>query len=126
MQGEQGKGPLDEPGKPLAGTVINRDGSESPVEIPQTKRDNCASAAAQAGGLGYVTDAHLANWDLTRDAYNEFRMDDAKARRQLEDHRRFYEVMLPEFTGPPDRDVYIETLKQLMPDDWQKHVPPDS
>ena len=70
---------LDRPGKPLIAKVQHEDGTWSPLEIGQTKRDNCAAAAAEAGGLDNVTDAHLAKWDLTRSDYNEFRMDHAKA-----------------------------------------------
>jgi hypothetical protein len=115
---------LDEPGKPLIGKVRNKDGSESPFEIPQTKGDNCASAAIEAGGADKVTDSQLAKWDLTRDDYNEFRMDHAKELQRLKLHQESDELLLDAFSRPPDRDAYIEALKRLMPDDWQKHVPP--
>ena len=90
---------LDRPGKPLIAKVQHEDGTWSPLEIGQTKRDNCAAAAAEAGGLDNVTDAHLAKWDLTRSDYNEFRMHHAKALQVLEQHRRFDELMLSESQG---------------------------
>jgi hypothetical protein len=117
---------LDQPGKPLDGKTVNADGTWSPFEIPQTKRDNCASAAAEAGGLDKVTPELLAKWQVTKAEYAEFAMNHVKALNAMETQRRYYEIMLPEFPpGPPDRDEYIRLLKQLMPDDWQKHVPPD-
>jgi hypothetical protein len=80
----------------------------------------------QAGGLDKVTDVNLAKWDVTRSEYNEFRMDHVKALAAMEMQRDYYELMLREFPpGPPDRDKYIETLKRLMPNDWEAHVPPN-
>jgi hypothetical protein len=116
---------LDQPGKPLDGKLLRSDGTWSPFQIAQTKRQNCAEAANQAGGLDKVTDVDLANWDLTRSDYNEFRMDHAEALQLIELHRRFDELMLTEFSGRPDRDEYIRVLKLLMPNDWQEHLPPE-
>jgi hypothetical protein len=110
---EEEQSPLDEPGRPLG-------------DLAQTKRDNCAAAAAEAGGLDKVTPELLAKWEVTKAEYAEFAMDHVKALELSEVHRQFGELMLREFPpGPPNRDEYIRVLKQLMPDDWQKHVPPE-
>jgi hypothetical protein len=59
--------------------------------------------AYEAGGLDNVTDAHLEAFDLTRDEYNTFRMDDVEAERHNEILRQFEEIMPPEFKDvPPD------------------------
>jgi hypothetical protein len=117
---------LDQPGKPLEGKAFDADGTWAPFQIPQTKRDNCAAAAYEAGGLDKVSDAYRAKWELTRSDYNEFRMDHAAALKRFETYRQSDEILLREFPpGPPDREKYIETLKRLMPDDWQQHLPPD-
>jgi hypothetical protein len=117
---------LDQPGRPLDGKTLHADGTWSPHPIQQTKRDNCASAAHQAGGLDNVTDALLSEWNLTRREYNEFRMDHARALAAMEMQRDYYDIMLREFPpGPPEHEKYIDTLKLLMPDDWQNHVPPE-
>jgi hypothetical protein len=79
---------LDEPGRPWG-------------NLPQTKRQNCFMMASKVGGFDNVTDAHLKKWELTRDEYNTFRMDDADAERHNEIFRRFDEIMPPEFKDLP-------------------------
>ncbi len=115
---------LDEPGRPLERQLPRPDGTWVTISKPQTKRDNCADAAMEAGGLDKATPELLSQWGLTKAEFDEFRMDDVKAREEIATRREFDELMVREFSTPPDRDEYIRVLKLLLPDDWQKHIPP--
>jgi hypothetical protein len=46
---------LDEPGEPIHASLELEDGTRKPYDIRQTKRDNCITLAARAGGEQYVT-----------------------------------------------------------------------
>jgi hypothetical protein len=117
--------PLDEPGEPFEHDFQAPDGTWHHVSAPQTKRDNCADVAAEAGGLDKVTDADLAKRKLTRDEFNAFRMDHVKALEQIETNRQFDKLMIRGFSTPAGRDEHIRELKRLRPDDWQKYLPPE-
>jgi hypothetical protein len=102
---------LDEPGKPAG-------------DLQQTRRDNCATVMREAGSPDKVTDAHLADWGLTREDFNEFLMDHAMAR-QMIDAAGLVDSIEWEKATKVDAARYVQTLKRLMPDDWQDHVPPE-
>jgi hypothetical protein len=102
---------LDEPGKPAG-------------DLQQTRRDNCATVMQEAGGPDKVTDAHLADWGLTREDFNEFLLDHAMAR-QMMDAGILVESIVWEKADRVDAVRYVETIKRLMPNDWRDHVPPE-
>jgi hypothetical protein len=102
---------LDEPGKPAG-------------DLQQTRRDNCATVMQEAGGPDKVTDAHLADWGLTREDFNEFLLDLAMAR-QMIDAAILVDAIRWEKADRVDAVRYVGTLKREMPDSWEDHVPPE-